>query len=66
MVESVVVSPADGALNVNVMSFDSFSPSVTLCVWVPSFSCHASTVYVPAGRFFSSNFPPSCVTAKYG
>ena len=39
-----VALPAGGALNVNVTSFASFSPSVTVCVCVPSFSCHASIV----------------------
>ena len=37
---------------------------VTDCVWVPSSSCQASIVYVPAGTFFSSNCPPGLVTAK--
>ena len=32
------------ALNVKLMFFVSFAPSVTLCVCVPSFSCHASIV----------------------
>ena len=63
----VAVQPAHVvALNVKLTGFASFSPSVTVSVRVPSFSCHASIVYVPAGRFFSSNAPPLAVTAKYG
>src|SRR5438094_7067653 len=60
------VAVGAAGLNVNVTSFDSFAPIVTLCVIGPSFSCHASIVYVPGGRFGSSNFPSSFVTAKYG
>ena len=36
-------------LKVNVTSLVCFSPMVTICVCVPSFSCHASIVYVPGG-----------------
>ena len=53
-------------LKENVISFVSLAPSVTLWRLAPSFSCHASIVYVPGGRPFSSNLPSSFVTAKYG
>ena len=48
------------------MAFDSLGPIVTVWSSVPYVSCHASTVYVPGGRFAISNFPVSEVTAKYG
>src|SRR5262249_52162813 len=43
-------------------------PSVTVTFWVcvPSFSCHASMVYVPAGTSLIWKDPSSFVTAKYG
>src|SRR5438132_14120526 len=54
------------ALKLNVTSFDSFGPTVTVCVCVPYFSCHASSVYVPGGRLPILNAPSSPLTAKYG
>jgi len=57
----VVVTPT--GLKVKLMSFISFAPSVTLAVCVPSFSCHASIVYVPGGRFGRSSLPSSSLTA---
>src|SRR5262245_27705626 len=68
--ESRITNPQshcqDVILNVNGSSLVSLLPSVTFCVWAPSFSCHASMVYVPGGRPFSSNFPSGPVVAKYG
>ena len=37
-------SDRDYSLNVKATSFVSFAPIVTVCVCVPSFSCHASMV----------------------
>src|ERR1051325_7476954 len=38
----------------------------TCAVFVPNFSCQASTVYVPGGTFLISKLPSSLVTAKKG
>ena len=38
-------------------------PTVTSAVWVPNFSCHASSVYVPSGKSAMVNFPSSPVIA---
>ena len=52
------------ALNTNEMDFACLAASVTLWSCVPYFSCHASIVYVPGGRFFNSNVPFFDVTSK--
>src|ERR1017187_6327356 len=54
------------ALNVKATGLDSVAPTVTCCVCVPSFSCHASIVYVPAGRSLIAYVPSAAVTAKNG
>ena len=56
-------SQFDWTLSANLISLDSLAESVTVCVIAPSFSCHASTVYVPGGTSFNSNFPSPSVTA---
>ncbi len=40
------------------------SVTVTSLVWVPSFSCHTSTVYLPAGTSLMVKLPSSPETAK--
>src|ERR1051325_11226698 len=40
--------------------------TVTVAVCVPNFSCHASMVYVPGGRFLRVNLPSSPVVEKNG
>src|SRR5215470_2764489 len=54
------------ALNVKSTVLLSPAATVIFCVIVPSFSCHASTVYSPGGRFGSWKVPSLPVTAKYG
>src|SRR5437763_7087030 len=56
-------APTYAALYVNATAFDSFAPTVTVIVWVPSFSCHASIVYVPGGSPLIVNVPSAAVTA---
>src|SRR5258706_13627218 len=54
------------ALKTKLTSLVSFAPMVTVCVDVPSFSCHALMVYVPGGRLLRSKLPSLPVTAKNG
>src|SRR5262249_2572505 len=51
------------ALNVKLTAFVSPAPTVTSCVCVPYCSCHAVTVYFPAGSPFRLNAPSGPVTA---
>src|SRR4029077_1990137 len=44
----------------------SLPATVTVAVWVPYFSCHASIVYVPGGRPLIEKLPTSPLTPKNG
>src|SRR5262249_46472457 len=43
-----------------------FGPTVISWSCVPSFSCHASSVYLPGGRFLIEKVPSSPLVAKKG
>src|ERR1700722_8693527 len=51
------------ALNVKFAVLVSVAPMVTSCVCVPYCSCHAVTVYLPAGSPFKLKEPSGPVTA---
>src|ERR1043166_3781804 len=53
-------------LNEKLICFVSFAPTVTCCSCWPYFSCHATMVYVPGGRFPMENWPSILETEKYG
>src|SRR3989338_1108100 len=62
----IIAVYCEGLENVKLISFVSPSPTVTLMVWVPSFSCQAEISYSPAGKLFKVYAPSALVTAKNG